>query len=77
MAIGALFNIGWDKILLMYSPSIYDVADVIDTYVYRKSIMDAQFSFAAAIGLFKNVINFIFLYAANKVSNRLTSISLW
>jgi len=77
MAVGGMFEVGWEKILLMYSPSIYDVADVIDTYVFRKSIGDAQFSAAAAIGLFKNILNFALLYSVNRVSRRLSEVSLW
>ena len=77
LAIGGLFNVGSERILLMYSPSIYEVADVIDTYVFRKSIMDSQFSFAAAVGLFKNLINFAFLFAANRISAKVTDVSLW
>ena len=77
LAIGRLFEVGADKILLMYSPGIYDVADVIDTYVFRKSIGDAQFSFATAINLFKNVISFSLIFFVNRISNKVSSVSLW
>ena len=77
LSVGGLMRVGHEKILLMYTPSTYDVADVIDTYVYRASIEGGRFSFGAAIGLFNNVINFILLFTVNKLSKKLTEISLW
>jgi putative aldouronate transport system permease protein len=77
LAVGDLFKVGSEKILLMYSPSIYDVADVISTYVYRKSIGDAQFSFGAAVDLFQNVISFVLIFSVNRISRQISSVSLW
>jgi putative aldouronate transport system permease protein len=77
LAIGGLMNVGADKILLMYSPGIYDVADVINTYVYRAGLSNMQYSFSAAVGFFNSVVNFALLYIANRLSRRVTEISLW
>ena len=77
MALGGVLSVGKDKILLMYNPGIYDVADVISTYVHRKSIEGGQFSFGTAVDLFNNVVNFILIVIVNYVSKRLTEISLW
>lgn len=69
--LGNVLNVGHEKILLLYQPLTYEVADVISTYVYRKGMVDSDFSFSTAVGLFNSVINVIFLLAANKASKRL------
>lgn len=77
MNVGSIMNVGFEKIILMYSPATYETADVISTYVYRRGILGSQFSFSAAVGLFNSVINFILLFSVNKFSKRLGEISLW
>lgn len=69
--LGNVLNVGHEKILLLYQPLTYEVADVISTYVYRKGMVDSDFSFSTAVGLFNSVINVIFLLAANKASKKL------
>lgn len=66
LAIAGIMNAGFDQIFNMYNAAVYDVADIIDTYVYRRTfIIGADFSSSTAIGLFKSVINFILLITAN------------
>jgi len=77
LSVGQIMNVGFEKIILMYNPSTYEVADVIQTYVYRAGIINAQFSFASAVGLFNSVINFIILITVNKISKRVSEVSLW
>lgn len=77
LAIGGLMNVGYEKVMLMYNPGIYEVSDVISTYVYRKSIQGGEFSFGTAVDLFNNVVNFIIIFIANKVSRSISEISLW
>lgn len=77
MNCGWLMSIGFEKIILMYSPETYETADVISTYVYRKGILGSQFSFATAIGFFNSVINMGILLAANLASKKLTETSLF
>ena len=74
---GRLMSEGFEKIILMYSPATYDVADVISTYVYRRGLIQMEFSFSTAIGLYNSVLNFILLIAANAASRRISGISLW
>lgn len=74
---GSLMSVGFEKIVLMYSPVIYDVSDVIQTYVYRRGLVEMQYSFATAVGLFNSVINFILIMSVNKVSRKVTQIGLW
>jgi len=75
--IGHLFSVGYEKIILMYSPVIYETADVISTFVYRKGILDSSYSYATAIGLFNSVINFAILYVANRISKKVAQIGIW
>lgn len=70
-------SLGSEKILLLYSPVTYETADVISTYVYRKGLLDYDFSYSTAVGLFNSVINLILLVAANKLSQKLSETSLW
>lgn len=77
LAIGKLMSVGYEKVMLMYNPGIYEVSDVISTYVYRKSIQGGEFSFGTAVDLFNNVVNFIIIFIANKISRSVSEISLW
>ncbi|MFS0722479.1 ABC transporter permease [Paenibacillus sp. 1P07SE] len=75
--VGTLLNVGWDKIILLYNPSTYVTADVISTFVYRRGVIEADYSFTAAVGLFNSVINFTLLVIANRISRKTTDSSLW
>lgn len=75
--VGNIFKIGTDKIILLYNPMTYSVADVFDSFVYRKGLIEADYSYAAAAGLFESVIAFMFVVTANKVSKKLTETALW
>ncbi|MDE7009457.1 MAG: ABC transporter permease subunit, partial [Lachnospiraceae bacterium] len=77
MRIGSMMSLGFEKIFLIYNPSIYETADVISTFVYRKGLIDQSYSFSTAVGLFNSVINLVLLAAANKVCKILTDHSLW
>lgn len=68
--IGQLLSVGYEKIMLLYQPLTYEVADVISTYVYRKGLIDQDFSYSTAIGLFNSVINLALLIIANKLSKK-------
>jgi putative aldouronate transport system permease protein len=77
LEIGNLLEAGFEQVLLLYSPSVYKVADIIDTFVYREGLLALKYSFAAAVGLFKAVIAFFLLYTANRLANRLGQTGLW
>lgn len=74
---GSMFTIGYEKILLLYTPTTYKVADVFSTYVYRKGLLESNFSYAAAVGLFESVVALCLLLVSNKMSKKLTDQSLW
>ena len=75
--LGRALSVDWEKVLLMYTPATYEVADVIATYVYRRGIIDSKYGFGSAVGLFANVINLIFLVVFNRLARRFTDTSLW
>ena len=75
--IGGLLNAGFQQILLLYSPSVYQVADIIDTYVYRSGLLGRQYSFAAAVGLLKSVLALVLLLIANKVAQKVGQPGIW
>jgi putative aldouronate transport system permease protein len=77
LRMGAMMTVGYEKIILMYNPLTYETADVISTYVYRRGILQADFSFSAAVGLFNSLINFGLLIGANRLSRRLSGHGLW
>jgi len=77
LSMGNLMTVSFEKILIMYSPAIYETADVIGTYVYRRGIENGEFSYATAISLFNNVINIMLLIIANYASRKVTETSLW
>lgn len=77
LRIGAMMNVGFEKIILLYNPLVYETADVISSYVYRKGIVESNFSFATAVGLFNSLINFFLVVSANWFSRKMTETSLW
>jgi putative aldouronate transport system permease protein len=77
LRLGSVMSVGYEKIILMYNPLTYETADVISTYVFRRGVLQADFSFSAAVGLFNSVINFALLIGANRLSRRLTGSGLW
>lgn len=77
LRMGALLAVSDEKILLMYNPLTYSTADVIGTFVYRKGLVESNYSFSAAIGLIHSVLNFLLLVLANQFSKRLGGARLW
>lgn len=77
LRIGSLMSVGYEKIILMYNPTIYETADVISSFVYRKGILEMSYSYSTAIGLFNSVINFTLVILANKISSKTSETSLW
>lgn len=71
--IGYLLNVGFEQIFVMYNAAVYEVSDVIETYTYRVGILQGRFSFTTALGLFKSVIGFVLVIAANQVSKKLSA----
>jgi putative aldouronate transport system permease protein len=77
LRIGNMLNLGFEKIILLYNPAIYETADVISSFTYRKGLQEFNFSYSAAVGLFNSIINFFLLISANKISKKINDSSLW
>ena len=77
LQIGKMFNVGYEKILLMYNPLTYEKADVISTYVYRKGLLEFNWSYSAAVGMFNSVVSFTLVFLSNKISRHVSGNSLW
>lgn len=77
LRVGSMMNVGFEKIILLYNPSIFETADVISSYVYRYGLLQGNFSYSTAVGLFNSVVNFALLSAMNSFSKRVSDISLW
>ncbi|WP_234033005.1 ABC transporter permease [Paenibacillus faecalis] len=75
--IGSLLGVGYEKILLLQNPLNMSSSDVISTFVYRSGLVDAQYSFSTAVGLFNSVINAILLITVNQIVRRTSENSLW
>lgn len=75
--IGSLLGVGFEKILLLQNPLNMSSSDVISTFVYRSGLVDAQYSFSTAIGLFNSVVNAVMLIVVNQIVRRTSENSLW
>nr|WP_235550492.1 ABC transporter permease subunit [Paenibacillus sp. Soil750] len=74
---GNLLNVGFEKIILLYNPVVYETSDVISSFVYRKGLLEFNWSYSSAVGLFNSVLNLLLLIAANRFSKKVTDNSLW
>lgn len=77
LKVGYILTTGFEQVLVFYNPSVYDVADIIETYVYRIGLGQADFSLATALGLFNAVVAFILIIGANTVSKKTLGRSIW
>lgn len=74
---GSVMSVGFEKVLLMQNNLNLEASDVISTFVYRSGILEAQYSFSAAVGLFNSVINFVMLVMVNYFAKKINNTSLW
>lgn len=77
MRVGSVMNVGFEKVILLYNEGIYETADVISSFVYRKGLQDFQWSYSSAVGLFNSVVNFALVVIVNKISAKVSETSLW
>ena len=76
LKLGTVLDAGFNQMFMLYSPAVYRVADIIDTWVYRQGLLEFQFALATAVGIFKGVIGMILVMVSNKVVKKLTESSL-
>lgn len=72
MNIANILNAGFDQVYNLYNPVVYETGDIIDTYVYRMGLLDHQYSFSTAVGLFKSVVGMILMVSVNQMSKKFT-----
>ena len=77
MTVGGIMNAGFEQIFSLYSPVVYSVADIIDTFVYREGIRELNYSYATAVGMFKSVVAMILVIATNFISHKLGQEGVW
>ena len=77
LAVGQIMTVGYEKAYLMQAGSNLTTGEIISTYVYKSGLLNAQYSFATAVGLFNSVVNFILLATTNFISKRASNISLF
>lgn len=75
--LAGILSAGFDQIYLMKTPSTASVAEILDTYVLKIGLLDGQFSYSTAIGLFKSLISMILIITVNAISKKLSEVSLW
>lgn len=77
MRMGSIMSVSFEKVLLMQNPAIFETADVISTYVYRRGLEGAQYSYATAVGVFESLIGIAFLLMSNAITKKLNETSLF
>lgn len=77
LRMGGLLGVGLDKVLLLYNSLTKPVADVISTYVYERGLIERDFSFSTAVGMFQSVVNIFFVVVTNTISRKVSETSLW
>jgi len=75
--VGNFMELGFDHVFNLLTPMTYSVGDILDTYVFRTGIQQAQYSFATAVGLFQSVIGFTLILIFNKLSKKFSDGGLW
>ena len=77
MAVGNIMNVGYEKTILLYNSQTYPTADIISSYVYRMGIVNQDYGYSTAVGLFNTLINLVLVVVTNKISRRVSETSLW
>ena len=77
LRIGSMMSLGYEKIILLYSPITYSTADVISSYTYRVGLTQMDYSYGAAVGMFNSLLNLVLIIVANAVSRKVNETSLW
>ena len=75
--LGNILGVGYEKIILLYNEAIYSTSDVISSFVYRKGLLEMNYSYSVAVGLFNSVISMVFLFGSNWLSKKFQETALW
>ncbi len=77
LSMSQILNAGFDQIFNLYNTLVYEIADILDTYIYRVGLQGFEFEFATAVGLTKNVIALVLVLAVDRIVRRFTGYGLW
>ena len=77
LKVGYILDTGFEQVLVFYNPAVYDVADIIQTYVYPAWYGQMDFPLSTALGLFNSVVAFVLIVSANMISKKLIHRSIW
>lgn len=74
---GSLLNVGYEKVYLLQNSLNLNTSEVISTYVYKRGMVDAQYSFSTAVGLAQSIVSFVMVFLVNALANKISETSLW
>jgi len=77
LAVGSIMSLGFEKVYLMQNPVNMQTSEIISTFVYKRGLINFQYSYATAVGLFNSVCNMVLIVLANMFSKRVNETSLW
>ncbi len=77
MRIGMIMALGADKTILLYNSQIYEKADIIASYVYRRGLLNGDYSFSTAVGLFNSIVNLTLIIFSNRIAKKYSDYSLF
>lgn len=77
LRVGQMLSVGYEKTILLYNPQVYDTADILSSFIYRKGLQEANYGYSTAVSLFNSVINFVLLLCANAFSKKYTESGLF
>ncbi len=74
---GSLLNVGYEKVYLLQNSLNLEASEVISTYVYKRGMVDAQYSFSTAVGLAQSIVSFVMVFLVNALAGKISETSLW
>ena len=77
LKMGTLLSVSYEKIILLYNPLTFETSDVISSYIFRRGLIDMDYSFSAAVGIFNSVVNLALIMITNAICKRLNETALW
>lgn len=77
LRVGNILNAGFDQVFNLYNPAVYEVGDIIDTYVYRVGLEQFEFSYTSAVGFFKSAFGFAMVMMTNHLAHLLGEEGIW
>lgn len=77
LRVGSIMAVGQEKTILLYNSQVYETADIISSFIYRKGLLEFNYGYSTAVSLFNSVINFILLVTTNQISKKFSETSLF